>query len=162
MGRSYKLQPTETQMKKVFIDTNVFIIHLRYKRDKNYKINKEFLKLVLSVKVKGYISIYNLLETAGILSFNLNSKQIKELFISFPNIFNVEVIFPQKTENTLLYINIEDILKQIYKKMALLDAVILDLFEKSNVETFITWNAKDFKDKIKKKILTPREFLEKV
>lgn len=162
MGKSYKIQPTEKQMKKVFIDTNVFIIYLRYKRDKNYKLNKEFLELILLGKVKGYTSIYNILETVGILSFNLNSKQIKELFISFPNIFNVEVIFPQKTENTLLCIDIEDILKQIYRKMAFLDAVILDLFEKSNIEAFITWNAKDFKNKTKKQILTPMEFLEKV
>ncbi len=149
-------------MKKVFIDTNVFIIHLRYKRDKNYRTNKEFLELVLSGKVKGYTSIYNLLETAGILSFNLNNRQITEFFISFPKIFNVEINFPQKTENNLLCIDIEDTLKQIYKKMAFLDAVILDLFEKSNVETFITWNAKDFKGKTKKQILTPKEFLEKI
>ncbi len=149
-------------MKKVFIDTNVFIIHLRYKRDKNYKTNKEFLELVLSGKIKGYTSIFNLLETVGILSFNLNNRQIKELFISFPKIFNVEVIFPQKTENTLLCTDIEDILKQIYKKMAFLDAVILDLFEKSKTEVFITWNAKDFRNKTKKHILTPKEFLEEV
>jgi len=147
-------------MKKVFIDSNVFIIHLRYKRDKNYEINKKFLELVISNKIKGYTSIYNLLEITGILSFNLNQTQIKEFFINFPNIFNVQILFPEETLEENICINIQNVLKQIYKKTSFMDAVILDIFEKSKIKTFITWNTKDFKGKTKKDILTPEEFLD--
>ena len=147
-------------MKKVFIDSNVFIIHLRYKRDENYEINKKFLELVISNKIKGYTSIYNLLEITGILSFNLNQTQIKEFFINFPNIFNVQILFPEETLEENICINIQNVLKQIYKKTSFMDAVILDIFEKSKIKTFITWNTKDFKGKTKKDILTPEEFLD--
>ena len=43
--------------------------------------------------------------------------------------------------------------------MSFMDAVILDIFHSSKIKTFITWNAKDFKGKTKKQVLTPEEFL---
>jgi len=146
-------------LEKVFIDSNVFIIHLRYQRDKNFEVNKKFLELVINGKIQGFTSIYNLLEIAGILSFNLNEKQIKEFFINFPKIFNVSIIFPENSTEETVCIDIEDTFSLILKKMSFLDAVILNIFEKSKIKTFITWNAKDFKEKTNKKVLTPEEFL---
>ncbi|WP_456402492.1 type II toxin-antitoxin system VapC family toxin [Persephonella sp.] len=149
-------------MKKVFIDSNVFIIHLRYKRDKNFEINRKFLDLVLNDRIKGYTSIYNLLEMTGILSFNLNKKQIEEFFINFPNVFNVGIIFPENMETDSICVSVEKILELISKKMSFMDAVILDVFQSSKIRTFITWNAKDFKGKTKKQVLTPEEFLKQI
>ncbi len=146
-------------MKKVFVDSNVFIIHLRYKRDENYELNKRFLELIINEKVRAFTSIYNLLEVTGILSFNLNKNQTRELFINFPHIFNTQILFPKNLESCNICLNIENVLDKIYRKMSFLDALILDIFEESRIKTFITWNAKDFKEKTKKEVLTPKEFL---
>ena len=67
----------------IFIDTNVFIIDLRYKRDKHFRKNRAFLDFIASSS-KGVTSIFNLLEICGILSFNLNRQQLMELFYFLP------------------------------------------------------------------------------
>ena len=47
------------------------------------------------------------------------------------------------------------------EKMAYLDALILDLAERTpNVEHFVTWNAKHFKNKTALHVVTPEEFLQ--
>lgn len=58
----------------VLVDTNIFVIDLRYKRDKNYETNRAFLDY-MGEKRNGFTTIVNLLELCGILSFNLNEKQ---------------------------------------------------------------------------------------
>ena len=55
----------------ILIDTNIFVIDLRYKRDTNYQVNQEFLSTAAQ-SGNGFTTIVNLLELCGILSFNLN------------------------------------------------------------------------------------------
>ena len=62
----------------IFIDTNVFIIDLRYRHDLNFKTNRNFLDFIARHD-KGVTSLINLLEICGLLSFNLNQQQILEL-----------------------------------------------------------------------------------
>lgn len=59
----------------VLVDTNIFAIDLRYKRDSNFENNRAFLDLIAEKK-NGFTTIVNLLELCGILSFNLNEKQL--------------------------------------------------------------------------------------
>ena len=59
----------------VLVDTNIFLIDLRYKRDINYETNRAFLDCI-SEKGSGFTTIVNLLELCGILSFNLNEKRL--------------------------------------------------------------------------------------
>ena len=49
----------------VLIDTNIFVIDLRYKRDVNFKLNKSFLSFVAQ-SGSGFTTIVNLLELCGI------------------------------------------------------------------------------------------------
>ena len=56
----------------VLIDTNIFVIDLRYKRDNYYKTNRAFLAHIAKKRI-GFTSTINLLELCGILSFNLNA-----------------------------------------------------------------------------------------
>jgi hypothetical protein len=66
----------------VLVDTNIFVIDLRYKRDKNFKINRIFLDNIARGK-NGFTTIVNLFELCGILSFNLNENQLAELWFYF-------------------------------------------------------------------------------
>ena len=46
------------------------------------------------------------------------------------------------------------------ERMAFMDSLILNLAERTpDVECFITWNAKHFKDKSSLRVLTPEEYL---
>ena len=71
----------------VLVDTNIFVIDLRYKRDANYEINRTFLDHI-GEKRNGFTTIVNLLELCGILSFNLNEKQLIELWFYFQHRFS--------------------------------------------------------------------------
>ena len=75
----------------VLIDTNIFVIDLRYKRDFYYKINRAFLAYITKKRI-GFTSIINLLELCGILSFNLNEKQLTELWFYFQDRYQVTVL----------------------------------------------------------------------
>lgn len=55
----------------IFINTDVFVIDLRCHRDRKYQENRMFLKLI-DKGTKATKSYYNILETCGILSYNLN------------------------------------------------------------------------------------------
>jgi hypothetical protein len=55
----------------VFIDSDVFILALRYPQDKRSRANGAFLEKVRSGDLRGMTSIHNVLEVSGILSFNL-------------------------------------------------------------------------------------------
>jgi len=76
---------------------------LRYKNDKTYETNKKIIDLLINREMRGFTSIYNLFEIAGILSFNLNKDQLKEFIISFPSIFNTTILLPNKEEKKICF-----------------------------------------------------------
>ena len=74
----------------VLVDTNIFVIDLRYKKDVHYKKNLAFLTAIAE-NGTGFTTIVNLLELCGILSFNLNEKQLYELWFYFQDRYKVTV-----------------------------------------------------------------------
>ncbi len=60
----------------ILIDTNIFVIDLRYKRDVNFKKNQAFLVEIAQSR-SGFTTLANLMGLCGILSFNLNPMQLK-------------------------------------------------------------------------------------
>ncbi len=64
----------------LLIDTNVFVIDLRYRQDTHYRANRKFLDAI-GEEGTGFTTIVNLLEICGILSFNLNDRQLRELWV---------------------------------------------------------------------------------
>ncbi len=144
----------------VFIDTNVFVIDLRYKDDANFRINRNFLDLVAE-KGRGVTSIINLLELCGILSFNLNQRQITELFHYFPLRYTIDIIPSNSIDSPLPDIAIKDIMEVIYKKASFGDALIANLVNSHLKENsiFVSWDAMHFKHLLSIKTMTPKEFL---
>ena len=83
------------------IDTPGFVIDLRYKRDRHFPSNRAFLDRIAR-EGKAATTIFNLLEVCGIMSFNLNERQLKELFHYFPQHYNVDVLPHHALENPFL------------------------------------------------------------
>lgn len=143
------------------IDTSVFVIDLRYKRDKNFAVNRSFLDRIAAER-RGATTIFNLLEVCGILSFNLNETQLKELVHYFPQHYRLEV-FPHSTfESPLPALKTGDLFEIISKRTGLGDALILGAIEKHipGAARFVSWNAHHFDGRLSIPALTPREFLD--
>jgi len=144
------------------IDTSVFIIDLRYKRDKNFVVNRAFLTQIAQER-SGATTIFNLLEVCGILSFNLNERQLQELFFHFPQHYQVEVLPHLDFESLLPALKVGDLFEVISRKVSFGDALIMATIEKClpGAVRFVSWNAQHFVDRLSIPSLTPKEFLEK-
>jgi hypothetical protein len=147
----------------VFLDTNIFTIDLRYQRDLNYRINRGFLEKVRTDR-NGKISVFNLLELCGILSFNLNKRQLDNLFHYFSARYSINV-FP---ENYLIletmHFGMRQLFEIISKKLSFANALLLQHIESHfpRISAFITWDADHFKGKSPLQVLTPEAYLSQI
>jgi hypothetical protein len=143
------------------IDTPVFVIDLRYKRDRNFAANRSFLDRIAEER-GGVTTIFNLLEVCGILSFNLTEKQLRELFHYFPQHYGLEVLPHSTFESPLPALKTGDLFEIISLKTGLGDALIIGAIEKHipGVARFVSWNAQHFRSHLSIPTLTPKEFLD--
>jgi predicted nucleic acid-binding protein len=150
-----------SQTDLILVDTNVFVIDLRYKRDANYPTNQTFLEAAARNGI-GFTTIVNLLELCGILSFNLNEQQLFDLWHYFPERYNVTVLPATEMQSDFPACAILSIFEKIKMKAALGDALLLTIAEKflPFVKTLVTWDKDHFVDKFSGKVLTPGEYLD--
>lgn len=150
----------------IFVDSNVFIIDLRYKNDKNYHANRGFLDYLYK-KRTGITSVLNLLEVCGVLSFSLNERQISELYNYLPDRYRVEIIPSPSIELFLPQLAVGKVFEIIRRKVSFGDALIISTFETyaPHITHFISWNATHFQNKTfistSPRVLTPEEFLKR-
>jgi predicted nucleic acid-binding protein len=146
-------------MKKVFIDSDLFVRDLRYPRDNRTNTNRKFLEKVKNRKIAGATSIFNLLEVCGILSFNLSFQDLMGLYADFTHHYNVQILFPADSSGNLQY-DIPIIFEQIQKKQSLGDAQIGYVIERfsNQLSCFVSWNAAHFEGKISVPVKTPESF----
>ena len=144
----------------ILIDTNIFVIDLRYKRDINFKLNQSFLSAVAQNGI-GFTTIVNLLELCGILSFNLNQDQLLDLWTYFQNRYKITVLPEPELQGDFPGIKINRLFGILRKKTSFGDALMITVAEKylSFISTMVTWDSEHFKDKFAGKVLTPDEFL---
>ena len=145
----------------VLIDTNVFVIDLRYKQDTHYRANRKFLDVIGEAET-GFTTIVNLLEICGILSFNLNDRQLRELWVYFEQKYRVTVLPDTGLGGTLPSLRIREIFEWIKKKLSFIDAYVLAVALKQNpsLSVMITWDKEHFKGKFEGTIYTPTEYLQ--
>lgn len=144
----------------IFIDSDVFVRDLRYRRDERFADNARFLDQLKKRKMAACTSIFNLLEVCGILSFNLNESDLRDLYSSFTAHYGVKIIFPAYSDGDLDY-DIPKIFLQMTKKQCLSDAQISYVVERfaGKIKKFITWNTIHFIGKISVPVLTPKEMM---
>lgn len=145
----------------VLIDTNIFVIDLRYKRDIYYKNNRDFLDYVAKKKI-GFTSIVNLLELCGILSFNLNEKQLNELWFYFQERYQVSVLPVPSFETNFPTIGIKELFDLLKTKTSLGDALMVSVAKRhlTFISKMVTWDNLHFEKIFPGTVLTPGEFLQ--
>ena len=144
----------------VLVDTNVFVIDLRYRRDKAFEDNRRFLAFIAQ-RGTGFITTLNLLELCGILSFNLNERQLRELWHYFPQRYGISVLPTHDLGDDMPRLGVDPLFRQIAKKSSLGDAMLLTMAKEhlDFVKTMATWDKAHFAGRFHGDVLTPREFL---
>ena len=144
----------------ILIDTNIFVIDLRYKRDTNYQVNQKFLSTAAQ-SGNGFTTIVNLLELCGILSFNLNQNQLLDLWTYFQDRYKITVLPEPDIQSAFPGIEISRLFDIMCKKTSLGDALMMAVAEKHLpfVKTIVTWDSEHFKDRYSGKVLTPDEYM---
>jgi len=144
----------------ILIDTNIFVIDLRYKRDVNFKKNQAFL-VEIAQGGSGFTTLVNLMELCGILSFNLNPMQVKDLWRYFQERYKVTVLPAPDMKSDFPAVEIARIFGILCEKTSFGDALILAFAEKylPFVETMVTWDIAHFKNKYSGQVLTPEGFI---
>lgn len=145
-------------MKRLFIDSDIFVRDLRYPRDSRTEENRRFLDKVLSKKIHGCTSIFNLLEVCGILSYNLSPTDLFDLYAGFTQEYPVQILFPADSTGNLQY-DIPTIFSQVQRKNSLGDAQIAYVVERftDHLSGFVTWNVKHFEGKLPIPVKCPNE-----
>jgi predicted nucleic acid-binding protein len=143
-----------------FVDTNVFVLALRYPRDRNAAANRRFLAF-LGERGDGVTSAINVLETCGVLSFNLSALQLRALYVYFARRFAVEVL-AGPAERPLVPAGAVEILPYLERRLSFGDALVAYALERwaSRATAFVSWDARHFTGKIAARAMTPKEFLD--
>jgi predicted nucleic acid-binding protein len=149
----------DSQRTLVLIDTNVFVIDLRYKQDTHYRANRRFLDLIAEAGT-GLTTVINLLGICGILSFNLNARQLLELWVYFEHKYHVTVLPDPALDGTLPSLRVREIFEWIQKKLSFGDAFLLAaaLKQSPTLSRMVTWDKEHFKGKFPGDLFTPAEY----
>lgn len=144
----------------IFLDTDLFVIDLRYRRDAKYTQNRLFLEKATASSL-ATTSIFNLLEVCGILSFNLNRQQLYELFRYLPQHYNLKLDFSLTPSQRLPLLTLGRMMEIISQKVSFGDSLIIyAVMQHSQPLThFVSWNAKHYNSRLNIPALTPAEAL---
>ena len=140
----------------ILVDSDVFLIDLRYQRDQRFGDNRAFLDR-LAISGQGATTIYNLLEVCGVLSFNLNRQQLRELYAHFARRFHIRVVPNAEPRQRLPSFRVGDILSIVERRVSFGDALVFALLEAQRAEdtTFVTWNARHFRGRTEVDVREP-------
>ncbi len=142
------------------IDTDVFVIDRRYRRDRNYAVNRRFLDGVKRDR-NGFTTTINLLELCGILSFNLNEDQLQTVWDGFTQYYGVDVLPVPAADASLPPFPLLDILGCLRRRMSLGDALFLLIADRhlAFARTLVTWDRDYFADRFPGRVATPADIL---
>ncbi len=151
----------------VIIDTDVLLLAFAFHRDVRQTQNNAFLNSIQQTNAA--ITIYNLMELLGQLSYNLSAERLLTWKSWLVDAYQLTIIWPVDPDDPVNAISFRNevyerpIERMINHRAAFMDALILNLAERTpDVEYLITWNARHFKDKSSLLVLTPQEYLVKM
>ena len=147
----------------IVFDTDVLVIYHFFQNDPRYNETRLLLEKVAN-ETKG-VTIFNLLELCGIIASANKLKFSRNLFEQYNESEDIRILTPQinanvANEDAFWHSVLLSCFSYTQKGMRLGDAAILWTLESNpEIDAFITWNTKHFKDHTSINILTPSEFL---
>ena len=148
----------------VVIDSDVFLIAHRYVRDVRAELNTRFLAAVKTAAPA--LTIYNLMEILGVLSFNLSAVQMRAWPDWLKARHSLAILWPDPNY-TSRHLFFEQVIyhlplaRMTTQPTAFLDALAIEVAERTpDVRAFVTWNARHFANKTRLRVLTPAQYLD--
>ncbi len=149
----------------VVLDTDVLLLAFAFQRDDRQPANEAFLERAQSETPA--ITIYNLMELLGQLSFNLSPERLDAYPSWLLDAYQLTVIWPYTPDDPLSFTAFRDeifarpLARMRAVQMPFMDALILSLAERApDVSHFVTWNARHFQGKSTLNVLTPEGYLQ--
>jgi hypothetical protein len=144
----------------IFVDSNLFVIDLRYPGDVHYRVNRRVLDR-LGRQGLAMTSVLNVLEVCGILSFNLSPASLIELYVHFARRYRLTVVPGGGYETRMPDPTAREVLARMEGGMALKDAEIALVVDQNaaGLDAFLSWNARHFAGKLAVPALTPQKWL---
>ncbi|MBI2951620.1 hypothetical protein HYY27_05965 [bacterium] len=149
----------------VLIDTDVLLIKFRYLRDIRFEVNSLFLSRAR--EDRACITVYNLMEFLGQMSFGLSPTQLSDWDRWLRDEYVMTVIWPEARGRQAEDFFHQEVFEGPLSKMvgsggmAFHDALIITLGERiPDIEAFVTWNARHFRGKTTLSVLTPQEYVQ--
>lgn len=143
----------------ICLDSDIFLIDLRYPRDHRTRRNRAFLDWV-GQSGSGATTVFNLLEVTGVLSFNLNEQQLVDFYMHFPRRYKVRILPYHDPRQRLPSLRSGEVLRVMQKKAAFGDALIAAQVNRlhAGLEAFVTWNDGHFRGRLAVPVFTPATF----
>ena len=143
----------------ICIDSDVFLIDLRYPADRRAATTRLFLKTMAGSGAAA-TTVFNLLEVTGVLSFNLSDQQVVDFYAHFPRRYNLKVLPYHDVARRLPALPLRQVLQTVQRKMAFGDALIATLVNRlhSALEAFVTWNDVHFQGRLAVPVFTPTTY----
>jgi hypothetical protein len=148
----------------VIIDTDVLLLAFAFQRDQRQAVNEAFLEQVQADSPA--ITIYNLMELLGKLSFNLSPERLDAWPSWLVDAYQLTLVWPFMPGETVGFAAFRDeiftrpFVRMRSVKMPFMDSLILNLAERfPDTTIFVTWNARHFQTKSIVPVMTPAEYL---
>jgi hypothetical protein len=144
----------------IFVDSNLFVIDLRYPNDAHHRVNRRALDRLGRQRL-GMTSILNVLEVCGILSFNLSPESLIELYVHFARRYRLTLVPGGGFDTRLSGPTAREVLAKMETGMSLKDAEIALIVDQNaaGLDAFLSWNARHFADRLTVPALAPDEWL---
>ena len=131
----------------------MFLISYRFKHDVRAEANARFLTVANAAAPA--LTIYNLMEILGILSFNLSPADLAAWPDWLKERHRLAILWPQTNqprhaffEQMIYHLPLN---RMLAHPMPFVDALVIEVAERTpNVQAFVTWNARHFKDKTRR------------
>jgi hypothetical protein len=138
-----------------FLDSDIFLVDLRYARDRRHPVNTRFLKR-MHERGDGFTTIFNLLEICGVLSFNLNPRQLRELYVHLPTRYRIRIMPGYEPDLALPRLTPGTVLRVMETKASFGDAQIVAvlLTLRPPPDLVVTWNVAHFHGRLGS-VITP-------
>lgn len=150
----------------VAIDTDVLVLAFAFHQDARQAANTSFLETARTQTP--VVAIYSVMELLGQFSFNLSAERLAQWPAWLQDRYSLTVLYPATANLTAdRFFQDEFIARPLTRmqrlRMPYLDGLILDLIERvSGVDTFVTWNARHYRNKTALTVLTPADYMEKL
>lgn len=147
----------------VVIDTDVLLLAFAFQSDVRQADNALFLQKAQTAVPA--VTIYTLMEFLGKLSFNLSPERLEQWQSWLVAAYQLEVVWPVAPTTSISYLSWHELMfsrpfnRMKTVQMPYTDALILDLTEQVQADSFVTWNARHFRNKTSVPVWTPEEFL---